>query len=101
MCSEIVSILVLASCRTYIDAVKDFIALLILNDIDDHLFNYFKSDLIFQALITKGKIKVANVRLTVAALFEIEITSSKKTSTNTSRNEDRQIKEELSTRPIY
>ena len=40
--SEVISIQIILSTTTYIDAVKDFIALLIINDLDNFFFAYLQ-----------------------------------------------------------
>ena len=50
-----VSITVLLVSWTYYDAVKDFIALVIVNDFDNMLFSYLKNDQISK-LIVNGQI---------------------------------------------
>ena len=39
-----VSILVILSSESYLDAVKDFTALIILNEFDNDIFNYLQPD---------------------------------------------------------
>ena len=36
-----VSVMIILSTETYIDIVKDFFALMVINEIDNHLFSYF------------------------------------------------------------
>ena len=36
--TQIVSIMIILSTETYIDIVKDFVALMVVNEIDNHLF---------------------------------------------------------------
>ena len=42
--TEMISIAILLGARTYLDAVKDFIALVVINDFDNMLFSYFKDE---------------------------------------------------------
>ena len=53
--TEYVSIQVILSTSTYIDAVKDFIALIVVNELDNYLFNYQRKD-DFYKLIVNGEI---------------------------------------------
>lgn len=53
--TEYVSIQVILSTSTYIDAVKDFIALIVVNELDNYLFNYQHKD-DFHKIIADGEI---------------------------------------------
>ena len=53
--TEGISIAILLSTRTYIDAVKDFIALVVINDFDNMIFNYLKDENLSK-LIANGNI---------------------------------------------
>ena len=53
--SEFISIAILLSTRTYIDAVKDFIALVVINDFDNMIFNYLKDEKLSK-LIANGNV---------------------------------------------
>ena len=52
---EYISILVILSTTTYLDAVKDFVALTIINDFNGYFFAYSSKDPIHE-LITEGEI---------------------------------------------
>ena len=78
--AEIISIAVLMSARSYIDAVKDFIALIVVNEFDDMLFGYLKDDNLHK-LISTGELKVGSISLTLGDLFKIETTSAFKPET--------------------
>ena len=71
---EVISIMVILSSNTYIDAVKDFVALEILNQFDDFLFNHlYKTTL--QKFLNAGEIEIDGITLTLSKLAKIEVSS--------------------------
>ena len=42
--TELISITILLATWTFVDSVKDFIALVIINDFDNYLFSYLKDE---------------------------------------------------------
>ena len=75
--SEVISIAILLGTRTYIDAVKDFIALVVVNDFDNMLFAYLKDENLSK-LIANGEVEVGCIKLKLADLLRIETTSADK-----------------------
>ena len=75
--TEYVSIQVILSTSTYIDAVKDFIALIVVNELDNYLFNYQSKD-IFHKMIVDGEIEVGSISLSLKDVLKVETTTSYK-----------------------
>ena len=73
--TEYVSIQVILSTSTYIDAVKDFIALIVVNELDNYLFNYQRKD-DFYKLIVNGEIEVGSISLSLDDVLKIDTTTS-------------------------
>ena len=72
---EIFSMLILLSAWSYLVAVKDFVAVIVINDFDNMIFDYFQDDNVSK-LIAKRKIEVGCIKLSLADLLKIETTSS-------------------------
>ena len=74
---EVISIQIILSTTTYIDAVKDFIALLIINDLDNLFFaNLQQEDL--HVLISNGSFSFDSLSLALTNLLKIWTTSNQK-----------------------
>ena len=73
--AEYVSIHIILSTETYLDAVKDFIALIVVNEFDNHFFSYHNKEDIYK-LIVAGSIDVGGISLSLADLLRIETTTS-------------------------
>ena len=84
--AEVISIAILLSSDSYVGAVADFLALLVLNDLDNFLFDYYKNDHI-HTLITEGSITVGKHTINLEDLFVHELTSSSKTKDGESDKE--------------
>ena len=72
---EIFSMLILLSAWSYLAAVKDFVAVIVINDFDNMIFDYFQDDNVSK-LIAKRKIEVGCINLSLTDLLKIETTSS-------------------------
>lgn len=72
--SELVSVAIICTTETYIDAVANFVALAIINDFDNFFFNYLAAH-DFNTLISGGQIEVGSFTLTLEDLLKIEVTS--------------------------
>ena len=94
--TEYVSIQVILSTSTYIDAVKDFIALIVVNELDNYLFNYQHKD-DFHKIIVDGEIEVGTISLSLKDILKVETTTSYRPD-----QDDRNNAEPLSKlEPIY
>ena len=89
--AEVISIAILLSSESYVEAVADFIALLVINDLDNFLFDYYKNDPI-HTLITEGSVTIGKYTVNLDELFAHEVTSKNK---NKDDENDREIE------PIY
>ena len=73
--AEFISIAVLLGTRSYIDAVKDFIALVVVNDFDNMIFGYLQDDNLAK-LVVSGEVKVGSIKLKTSDLLKIETSSA-------------------------
>ena len=72
---------IILSVDTYIDAVKDFVALMVVNDFDNFFFNYLHKEDIYK-LITQESVQVGSLTLSLADLLKIETTTSYRPDSN-------------------
>ena len=60
--AEYMAIHIILSVDTYVDAVKDFVALIVVNEFDNYFFNYLNEEnihkLIVQSSLTIGTINI-------------------------------------------
>ena len=92
--TEFISGQVILASSTYLDVVKDFTALFVINEFDNYMYDYLPSDE-RKELIDKGCIEVDSIKLTLEDLFKIETTSSFKIGKNEQNNDERTLN------PIY
>ena len=50
--AEMISILIILSTVTYVDGVKDFVALVVVNEIDNYFFSYMRSHPIHKLIVS-------------------------------------------------
>ena len=79
--AEYMAIHIILSVDTYIDAVKDFVALMVVNDFDNYFFSYLNKEDIYK-LITQESLQVGSMTLSLNDLLRIEITTSYRPDAN-------------------
>ena len=76
MLQEYISILVILSTTTYIDAVKDFTALNVLNDFNSFFFEYSSQSPIYELLSNGELVLSSKVKIPLESLLKVETTTA-------------------------
>ena len=87
--------MVILSSATYLDVIKDFTALFVINEFDNYLFDYLPTDC-KKALVLDGKFEVGSITLNLEDIFKIETTTSFKLDRD---ENDKEVEPTLE--PIY